>query len=157
MAQRLNHLPAMQETWVWPLGQEDSLEKEMATHSSILAWRIPWTEEPGWATLVHGVAKSRTRLSDFTFFLSLNVLSGNYSICISTELVSIYWFFSPSLFIIFCFFTPGNYLLDARYCEFHFMGAGYFCILVNIPQSCFRIQLSYRKEFSPLGLVFKTC
>ena len=37
----------MQETWVWSLGQEDALEKEMATHSSILAWRIPWTEEPG--------------------------------------------------------------------------------------------------------------
>ena len=35
------------ETWVWPLGWEDPLEKEMATHSSILAWRIPWTEEPG--------------------------------------------------------------------------------------------------------------
>ena len=41
------------------------MEKEMATHSSILAWRIPWTEEPEWAT-VHGVAKSRTQLSDFT-------------------------------------------------------------------------------------------
>ena len=39
--------PCMQETWVQSLGQEDSLEKEMATHSSILAWRIPWTEEPG--------------------------------------------------------------------------------------------------------------
>ena len=40
-------LPAMQETWVQSLGQEDPLEKEMATHSSILDWRIPWTEEPG--------------------------------------------------------------------------------------------------------------
>ena len=47
VAQRLKHLPAMQETWVWTLGKEDPLEKEMATHSSILAWRIPWTEEPG--------------------------------------------------------------------------------------------------------------
>ena len=37
----------MQETWIWSLGQEDTLEKEMATHSSILAWEIPWTEEPG--------------------------------------------------------------------------------------------------------------
>ena len=45
--QRLKHLPAMQETWVQSLGQEDSLEKEMATHSSILAWRISRTEEPG--------------------------------------------------------------------------------------------------------------
>ena len=47
MAQRLKHLPAMRETWVRSLGWEDSLEKEMATHSSILAWRIPWKEEPG--------------------------------------------------------------------------------------------------------------
>ena len=47
MAQRVKRLPAMQETWGRSLGQEDPLEKEMATHSSILAWRIPWTEEPG--------------------------------------------------------------------------------------------------------------
>ena len=47
VAQRLKHLPAMRETWVRSLGQEDPLEKEMATHSSILAWRIPWTEEHG--------------------------------------------------------------------------------------------------------------
>ena len=47
MAQRLKHLPAMQETRVQSLGREDPLEKEMATHSSILAWRTPWTEEPG--------------------------------------------------------------------------------------------------------------
>ena len=46
MAQRLKRLPAMQETWVQFLGLEDTLEKEMATHSSILAWRIPWTEKP---------------------------------------------------------------------------------------------------------------
>ena len=47
VAQRLKRLPAMRETWVRSLGQEDPLEKEMATHSSILAWRIPWMEEPG--------------------------------------------------------------------------------------------------------------
>ena len=47
VAQRLKHLPAMRETWVRSLGREDVLEKEMATHSSILAWRIPWAEEPG--------------------------------------------------------------------------------------------------------------
>ena len=47
VAQRLKVLPAMQETWVRSLGWEDPLEKEMATHSSILAWRIPWMEEPG--------------------------------------------------------------------------------------------------------------
>ena len=47
MAQRLKHLPAMWETWVRSLGREYPLEKEMATHSSILAWRVPWTEELG--------------------------------------------------------------------------------------------------------------
>ena len=47
MGQRVKNLPAMQKTWVRSLGQEGPLEKEMATHSSILAWRIPWTEEPG--------------------------------------------------------------------------------------------------------------
>ena len=47
VAQRLKRLPAMRETRVQSLGQEDPLEKEMATHSSIPAWRIPWTEEPG--------------------------------------------------------------------------------------------------------------
>ena len=63
MAQTVKNLPATQETWVRSLGQEDSLEKGMATHSSILAWRIPWTEdfhalkETGGAT-VHRVADS---------------------------------------------------------------------------------------------------
>ena len=47
VTQRLKQLPAMRENWVRSLGWEDPLEKEMATHSSILVWRIPWTEEPG--------------------------------------------------------------------------------------------------------------
>ena len=47
MAQTVKNLPAMRETWVRFLSQEDPLEKEMTVHSSILAWKIPWTEEPG--------------------------------------------------------------------------------------------------------------
>ena len=47
VAQMVKNLPAIQKTWVQSLGWEDPLEKRMATHSSILAWRIPWTEEPG--------------------------------------------------------------------------------------------------------------
>ena len=47
VAQRLKHLPGMRETWVRSLGREDPLKKEMVIHSSILAWRIPWTEKPG--------------------------------------------------------------------------------------------------------------
>ena len=63
MSQTVNNLPAMQETWVPSLGWEDLLEKDMATHSSILGWRIPM-DRGAWQTTVHGVAKSRTRLSD---------------------------------------------------------------------------------------------
>ena len=47
VAQTVKHLPTMWETWVRSLGREDLLEQEMATHSSILAWKIPWMEEPG--------------------------------------------------------------------------------------------------------------
>ena len=47
VAQIVNNLPAMQETWVWSMGWEDTLEKGMTTHSSSRSWRIPWTEEPG--------------------------------------------------------------------------------------------------------------
>ena len=61
VAQRLKRLPAMQETWVQSLGLEDPLEEGMATHSSILAWRIPWTEEPGGLQSM-GSQKSRTRM-----------------------------------------------------------------------------------------------
>ena len=57
IAQSVKNLPAGQETWVWSLGWEDPLEKEMANHSSILAWKIPWTEEPGGAS-VHGATNS---------------------------------------------------------------------------------------------------
>ena len=64
----LKHLPAMQDTWVQSLGQEDPLEKEMATHSGTLAWKIPWMEEPG--RLQSMGSQSRTRLRDFTCFLS---------------------------------------------------------------------------------------
>ena len=55
--------PAMWETWVRSLGWEDPLEEGMVTHSSILAWKIPWTEKPGGLQSM-GVTKSQTRLSD---------------------------------------------------------------------------------------------
>ena len=63
LAQTVKNLPLKQETQFQSLGQKEPLEMGMATHSSILAWRIPWTEEPG--GLVHGVTKSQTRLSDY--------------------------------------------------------------------------------------------
>ena len=63
MTQMVKNLPAMQEIWAQPLGWQDPLEKEMATHSSILAWRSPWTEEPGGLQSM-GSQKSWTPLSD---------------------------------------------------------------------------------------------
>ena len=61
----VKNLPAMRETWVRSLGWEDPLEKGLATHASVLAWRIPWTEEPG--GLQSMGSKSQTQLSDLQF------------------------------------------------------------------------------------------
>ena len=66
VAQTIRSLPAMRETWARSLGQKDPLEKEMAIHSSILAWRIPWMEEPG--GLQSMGSQSRTRLSNVFIF-----------------------------------------------------------------------------------------
>ena len=72
VAQLVKNLPATQETWVWSLGWEDPLEKEMATHSSILAWRIPWTEDSG------GLSSPwvrKSRLSDETTNITATTLN----------------------------------------------------------------------------------
>ena len=63
-------LPAMRETQVRSLGQEDSLEKEMATHSSILAWKIPWTEEPGGLQSMGSQKVRHDRVTSFSFLES---------------------------------------------------------------------------------------
>ena len=65
VAQEVKHLPTVRETRIQSLGGEDPLEKEMATHSSILVWKIPWMEEPGRLQSM-GSTKSQTQLSDFT-------------------------------------------------------------------------------------------
>ena len=72
MAQRIKHVPAMRETQVQSLGWEDPLEKETATHSSILAWRIPWREES--VGLQSTGSQSRTRLSEFTSLVFIRQL-----------------------------------------------------------------------------------
>jgi len=75
VAQAVKCLPTVWETWVQSLGQEDTLEKEMAPHSSTLAWKIPWTEER--SRLQSMGLQSRTRLSDFTslyFILTVTFL-----------------------------------------------------------------------------------
>ena len=84
VAQTVKHPSTMRETWVPSFVWEDSLEKEMVPHSSTLAYKIPWTEEPG----VHGVTKSRTRLSDFTSLLC--------SMRCRSKILT------PKLFVFFC-------------------------------------------------------
>ena len=71
VAQRLKHLPPVQETRVWSLGQEDPLEKEMAIHSSIFAWRIPWTEKPSRLQST-GSQRVGHYLSDFTIYIYMH-------------------------------------------------------------------------------------
>ena len=121
VAQMLKHLPAMRETMVQPLGQEDPLEKEMATHSSILAWRIPWTEEPGWLQSMqckewdmtewwtHYPAFSCHLLISYASVRSIPFLSFiepifawnlHFFLC----MVSLIFFFFLSLFFIFIYF-----------------------------------------------------
>ena len=88
VAQRLKRRPPMRETWVRSLGRVDPLAKEMVTHSSILAWRILWTEKPvGYSP---GVAESRTRLRGFTscsvhtiFLLVRDLLTVTFCCCLS--------------------------------------------------------------------------
>ena len=72
VAQMVKNLLSMQETWVRSLGGEDPLEKGMATHSRILAWRIPWTEEPGGLQSM-GTEKMWTRLSAHPFINLLDI------------------------------------------------------------------------------------
>ena len=70
LAQTVKHLSTMRETWVWSLGREDLLEKEMATHSSILAWRIPWTKETGGLQSTGHKESDTTEWLHFHFSLS---------------------------------------------------------------------------------------
>ena len=88
VAQLVKNLPAVQETWVQSLGQEDPLEKEMATHSSILAWKMLWTEEPGrvqsmgsqrvgrdWVTK-HKHSENRIKIEGLPLLILLTIVSG---------------------------------------------------------------------------------
>ena len=85
VAQMVKCLPTMWETWVQSLGQEDLLEKEMTTYSSILAWRVPWVEEPGrlWSVGSQRVRHDkRLHLRSHTFiFLKKNAISLNHIVC----------------------------------------------------------------------------
>ena len=71
MAQTVKHLSAVLETWVRSLGWEDLQEKEMATHSSILAWKIPWTEEPGRLQSMGSQRVGHDRVTSLSLSLSI--------------------------------------------------------------------------------------
>ena len=92
----VKNLPAMQERQVWFLGLQDPLEEEMTTHSSILAWEIPWTEESGW---LHRMVsqRSRTRPSDSATIVDLQCWANLFGITLYSSVVALcgtVWHFS---------------------------------------------------------------
>ena len=125
-------LPIMQETQVWYLGWEDPLEKEMATHSSILAWEIPWTEEPGGLQSI-GVAKSRTQLSSW---------AGIYTF-------SLYSFTSKCKYIFILFYWS---VIDLQccvnyWCTEKWFSYSYICVYIYIYTYCF-LNILFRYSLS---------
>ena len=113
VAQTVKRLPTMRDTWVQSLGQEDLLEKEMATHSSTLAWKIPWTKELGAGYCLWGRKESgRTEQLHFTLFVnshqgallfSLNTVGGGggwesaYRVCLWHLCTHVCWWFGLSV------------------------------------------------------------
>ena len=113
VAQMIKRPPAMRQTQVWSLGWEDPLKKEMETHSSILAWRIPWTLTPvfwpgeshGQRSLegtVHGVAKSWIQLSDFTFTFKASIQCINLSNSLKLLQYEGFFFFFKGKEMVIC-------------------------------------------------------
>ena len=106
VAQLVENLPAMQETRVWSLGREDPLEKEMATHSSVLAWRIPWTEEPG------GLQTMESQESDMTKQLNHQTVAILLTIILYKYLVYFCFVFQTFPFnVIMSFFQHSGLLI----------------------------------------------
>ena len=107
VAQTVKNLPIMQEIWVWSLGQEDPLEKGMATHSIILACRIPWIEEPG-SLCFMGLQRVRHDWVTNTFILSFHKICINWICCETSNwmrngfypLSSSFWKRNPPFFLL---------------------------------------------------------
>ena len=119
VAQMVKQLPAMQETWVWYLGQEDPFEKEMATHSIILAWRIPRTKEPG---RLQSMGSQRVGHDWATNTHTLKWILG---VCVFAELIY------SKLYVRFCGGTSGKEL--ACQCSRH-QGCGFDPWVRKIPE-----------------------
>ena len=121
----VKNLPAMQETQIRSLGREDLLEKEMATHSSILAWRIPWTEEPG---KVQSLGSQRVwhDWSNLVCNIRSTPLPLIFRVPVSWTQTAIYSLFTPWSHLLFCMledfcFTAGNraeyFFLGCNLCD----------------------------------------
>ena len=108
---KLKHLPAMRETWIWSLGWEDPLEKEMATHSSTLAWKIPWMEEPG---RLQSMGSQRVRQDWATSFSLSLCYCSTKTVTDNTQmkkhgyaLIKLYWHWNLKVIWFSCdFFSP---------------------------------------------------
>ena len=123
----VKNLPAMQETRVWSLDWEDPLEKEMATHSSILAWRIPWTEDPGRLQSL-GLQRIRLNWATNTFTSFFYLVASHSSLC--SKLMS----FNTN----FSWWSAGN---DFVAHSIFFLPIGLFCLISNsfflcLPSPC---------------------
>ena len=90
VVQRLKHLPAMWETWARSLGREDPLEKKMATHSSILAWRIPWMEELDGLQSTGRKESDTTERIHFHFYHEIGIASKCFTMIICLKKVSLH-------------------------------------------------------------------
>ena len=107
VAQTVKDLPVMQETWVWSLGQEDPLKKGMATHSSILAWKILWTEKPSGvrSMWLQRVLDTTEQLTHSHFHYLITLCSKNVMVC--DLFLEICWDVLYFIFYLFIFFaTP---------------------------------------------------
>ena len=136
-AQLVKNSPAMQETWVPSLGWEDPLEKGKATHSSILAWRIPWTT-------VHGVAKSQTRLSDFHFhtFTQWSIVLSHYTLFIHLSMMGLW--VSSTLVVMKDFLTTHfcvGSLISWHLCVPHFRFLLFFGWEIKFLRRCLSVNV----------------
>ena len=130
IAQMVKNLPATRETRVQSLGQEDPLEKEMATHSSILAWRLPWTEEPSRLKSM-GSQRAGHDWATTTNLLILDSFERNYHLilkCMATHLIGSSWLVCLSILMDVSFLYPLNNIFDTDpFCCFD-LEFDYFCL-----------------------------
>ena len=143
MAQLVKNLSAMQETWVGSLDREDPLEKEMAAHSSSLAWRIPWTEELGRLSSMGSKRIRHDCVTNFRFFISSvysQSPSPNSSHHIPFPLLVFICLFSISMSLFLFFLCVGGDCWSFLSCAVFMMAHGLFVTLTS-PVAGFRLSI----------------